>query len=124
MMAHSSVSEIQEWGCYALRNLACNNDANRVSIASKHGIEAIVSALTAHSTASKVQEYGCLDLLRLTFNELEGGVAVLEYNPSNSYGENASQRIKALINLDPFVGFLSLQNLVWELGNFIFGRKR
>jgi hypothetical protein len=47
MTAHSNVSKVQEQWCLALGNLACN-DANRISIAAKHGIEAIVSAMAAH----------------------------------------------------------------------------
>jgi hypothetical protein len=42
---------------------------NKRSIAAKHGIEAIVVAMTAHSNAAKVQEWGCLALFNLTFNE-------------------------------------------------------
>jgi hypothetical protein len=49
MVMHSSVSKVQEQGCYALGNLASNNVANRLSIAAKHGIEAIVSAMATHS---------------------------------------------------------------------------
>jgi uncharacterized membrane protein YecN with MAPEG domain len=132
MTAHSTVSKVQEEGCLTLSHLACNSDTNRVSIAAKHGIDAIVSAMTMHSNVSKVQDYGCMALLQLTFNEsvavriqLEGGVAVLEQNPSNSYAETALQSInKALSNDGPFVGFLFLQNLVCELGKFILGRKR
>jgi hypothetical protein len=88
-------------GCYALGKLAWNNDANRVSIAAKHGIEAIVIAMTAHSNIPGVQKWGCFTLFNLTFNEsvavriqLEGGLAVLEQNPSNSDAKRALQRIK------------------------------
>jgi hypothetical protein len=91
---------VQEYGCYTLGSLARNNDANRVSIAAKHGIEAIVSAMTAHKNVSKVQEGGCLALFALTHNEsvavriqLEGGVAVLEQNPSDVCAELALQSI-------------------------------
>jgi hypothetical protein len=54
-----------------------------------------------------MQEYGCFVLSNLTFNEsaavriqLEGGLAVLEQNPSNSDAKTALYRIKALINRD------------------------
>jgi hypothetical protein len=132
MTMHSTVFEVQEEGCHALAQLACNSDANIVSIAAKHGIDAIVSAMTMHSNVSNVQDYGCIALLQLALNEyvavriqLEGGVAVLEQNPSNACAELALQCInKALIVDGPFVGFLFLQNLVCELGTFIFGRKR
>jgi hypothetical protein len=106
MTTHSNDSEIQEEGCVALVHFAWNNDANRVSIAAKHGIEAIMSAMTTHSNVSKVQEYGCLALSNLTFNDsvaimiqLEGGLAVLEQNPSSSYAATALQRIRAVIDL-------------------------
>jgi hypothetical protein len=61
--------------------------------------------MTAHSHVPKVQKWGYLALFNLSFNEsvaariqLEGGVAVLEQNPSNSNAEKAIQRIKALIH--------------------------
>jgi hypothetical protein len=60
-----------------------------------------VSAMTVYSNVSKVQEWGCFALSSLSFNEsvatriqLEGGVAVLEQNPSNANAEKAMQRIK------------------------------
>jgi hypothetical protein len=59
MAKHSNIPEVQQNGCAALRNLAQNNNANRVSIAANHGIEAIVSAMKAHNKISEVQEYGC-----------------------------------------------------------------
>jgi hypothetical protein len=107
MMAHSNDPKVQERGSLALGNLAWKNKANRVSIVAKHGIEAIVSAMTAHIDVSKVQERGCSSLFNLTSNEsvavkiqLEGGLAVLEQNPSNSYVAAALKRInRALINL-------------------------
>ena len=102
----SNVVKRVECGWCALGNLASNNDANRVSIAAKHGIEAIVSAMTTHTNAPKVQDQGCLALFNLCFNEsvaarigVEGGLAVLEHNPSNSDAERALQRIRASINL-------------------------
>jgi hypothetical protein len=104
MMAHIMVSNVQERGCAALGNLACYNDANRVSIAAKGGIDAMMSAMTAHSNVSIVQERGSLTMLYLSLNksvkiQLAGGLTVLEHNPSNSNGEIALQRIKALILL-------------------------
>jgi hypothetical protein len=105
MTAHTNVSNVQEWGCRALGNLARKNDANCVSIAAKDAIEAIVIAMTAHSNVAKVQKGGCWALFHLTFNKYvavkiqhEGGMAVLEQNPSNSNAEKALQRIKALTN--------------------------
>jgi hypothetical protein len=47
MTAHIIVLKAQERGCVAVTNLACSA-ANRVSIAAKYGVEAIVSAMTAH----------------------------------------------------------------------------
>jgi hypothetical protein len=55
MTTHINVSKVQEQGCATLGNLAFNNDANRVSIAAKHGIEAIVSSMTVHSSIPKAQ---------------------------------------------------------------------
>jgi hypothetical protein len=68
MAAHRTVSNVQEQGCVALGNLASNNDANRVSIRAKHGIEAVVSAMIMHRNASKVQEYGCFALGNILCN--------------------------------------------------------
>jgi hypothetical protein len=67
MTAHSNVSKVQEWGCAALGNLACN-DANCVSIASNHGIEAVVSAMAAHRDVLNVQEWACVALSNLAWN--------------------------------------------------------
>jgi hypothetical protein len=62
--------------------------------------------MTAPNTNSKVQECGCLALSNLTLNDsvaimiqLEGGLAVLEQNPCNSYAVTALQRIRAVIDL-------------------------
>jgi hypothetical protein len=107
MTTHTYELKVQVRGCLALGNIA-SNDANCVSIAAKHGIQAIVRAMTVHVNKSKVQEYGCLALSNLTFNDSvairgiqleEGGLAVLEHNPSNSNAETALQRIKALASL-------------------------
>jgi hypothetical protein len=106
MKAHSNVSELQERGNLALGNLARDNDDNCVLITAKHGIEAIVCAMTAHSSVSEVQNYGCSALYNLSFKEsvavrigLEGGLAVLEQNPRDFQAKTALQRIKALITL-------------------------
>jgi hypothetical protein len=106
MVAHSNSLGVQQWGCAALMNLACNNAANCLSIAAKGGIKVIVSAMLAHSAIRKVQEWGCFALFYLTVNDsvavrmqFEGGLAVLEQNPSNSYAKRALQRIKPLIIL-------------------------
>jgi hypothetical protein len=105
MTAYSNESKVQELGCDALGTIA-RNDANRVSIAAKHGIEAIVIAMTAHSNIPEMQECGCSALLSLTLNEyvairveVEGGVAVLEQNRSNSNDKKALKWMnKALVN--------------------------
>jgi hypothetical protein len=106
MTAHSNVSKVQEDGCAALAQLAYNNDANRVSIEAKRGIEAIVSAMTVHSNVSRVQEEGWLALFNLTDNksvavriQLLGDVAVLGQNPSNSDAERALQRIRGSLKI-------------------------
>ncbi len=61
---------------FALGKLAANNDANRVSVAAKHGIEAIVSAMAKHSKASKVQEWGRLALGNLARNNDANRVSI------------------------------------------------
>ncbi len=123
MAAHSNMWNVQEYGCLALGNLSRNNDVNCVSIAAKYGIEAIVSAMTTHTNAPKVQDQGCLALFNLCFNEsvaarigVEGGLAVLEHNPSNSDAERALQRIRASINVPS-------RHLSCELDDLISGRK-
>jgi hypothetical protein len=106
MTAHSNIPDVQENGCLALANLAAKNDANRVSIGAKYGVEAIVRAMAAYSNISNVQKRGCLVLFILSFSEslaariqLVGGLAVLEQNPNNSHAERALQRINAFLNL-------------------------
>jgi hypothetical protein len=62
-----------------------------------------VIAMMVHTNITEVQEYGCLALFNLTFNksvavrilQLEGGLAVLKQNPSNSNAKRALKRIKA-----------------------------
>jgi hypothetical protein len=65
--AEQSASNVQERGCFALRNLACN-DANRLSIVAKPGIEAILSVMTEYSNVFTVQEEGCAALGNLAVN--------------------------------------------------------
>jgi hypothetical protein len=59
--------------------------------------------MTAHSNESRVQERGCSALFSLTFNksvaariQFEGGLAVLEQNPSNFNAKIALLRIRGL----------------------------
>jgi hypothetical protein len=63
--AHCASESVQHNGCWALVNLANNNDAKKVSIAAKGGIEAVVAALNAHRTSENVQNYGCMALTNL-----------------------------------------------------------
>ncbi len=44
---------MQDYGCYVLKSLAANA-ANRVSIAAKGGIDAVVAALNAHRASEYV----------------------------------------------------------------------
>jgi hypothetical protein len=61
---------VQELGCAALDYLARNN-------AAKHGIEAIVSAMTAHSNIPEVQEWsGCGALGNLARNNDENCLSI------------------------------------------------
>jgi hypothetical protein len=73
--------------CHALGNLARNNDANRLWIEARHGIEAIVSAMTAHSNMRKVQEWGCLAL-----------VNVASKNDANRVSIGAKHGIEAIVS--------------------------
>jgi hypothetical protein len=57
-------------------NLACDNYENSVSVAVNHGLEAILSAMTAHNNVSKVQEQGCLALGNLVSNNDANRVSI------------------------------------------------
>ena len=51
---------------------------NRVAIAAKQGIEAVVRAMGAHESSTGVQERGCSALVNLAAKNLENKVAIVE----------------------------------------------
>jgi hypothetical protein len=54
MGAHKSGTGAQERGCSALRNLMVNAE-NKVTVAARKGIEAVVRAMEAHGLSAVVQ---------------------------------------------------------------------
>ena len=61
-------ANIQEEGLMELRNLAYNNENNKVKIADAGGITTILSAMKTHSSNATVQENGCGALWNLALN--------------------------------------------------------
>ena len=69
MAGHGSSVGVQDAGCWALGNIAsCEslglyfvgwNAENRIAIAAKGGIEAVVRAMGAHESSAEVQDAGC-----------------------------------------------------------------
>jgi hypothetical protein len=68
MQQHGDHAGVQELGCLALRNLATNNDQNKMTIAAKGGIDVIVKAIQRHADHAGVQEKGCRALGNLAVN--------------------------------------------------------
>ena len=62
-------ANIQEEGLMELRNLAYNNENNKVKIADAGGITTILSAMKTHSSNATVQENGCGALWSLAVND-------------------------------------------------------
>jgi len=75
--AHLADAEIQEWGCKALHNLACNNDALRRSLIQQGALAAICNAMREHGANAGVQQEGCVALASLA-KEDEHAKAQLE----------------------------------------------
>eukprot|EP00505_MAST-04D_sp_SCG-Rhode-Island_P003745 Stramenopile-MAST_4_protein_3745 len=59
MAQHRDSTKVQQEGCKALANVACDNAATRPTIAEKGGIEAVFHAMTQHSHHEGVQRWGC-----------------------------------------------------------------
>ena len=59
MKQHPDSTEVQQYGCRALGQVAYLNDATRRTIAEKGGIEAAFRAMTQHSHDEQVQWRGC-----------------------------------------------------------------
>jgi len=68
MRQHVKVSRVQECGCGAIANLACNNDTNRVGIAIAGGIPVIEEVMRQHANISGVQDRGCDAIGKLAQN--------------------------------------------------------
>ena len=63
-----SNGDVQNSGCAALQNLACNNVNNRNTIAREGGIKAILDAMEKHKSKGVLQKKGCSVLLNLARN--------------------------------------------------------
>lgn len=64
MRAHKTVTDVQEQGCRALKNLAATGEAKK-SIAREGGIKVILEAMQEHTKEHSVQEHGCQALMNL-----------------------------------------------------------
>ena len=67
---------VQEEGCRALRNLACDAPANRTAIAAAGGVECVTAAMRTHADAADMQEDGCLALGNLARNHPANQTAI------------------------------------------------
>jgi len=61
-------SDIQQYGCAALFNVAFKNDENEMQIGSEGGIARITNAMRNHPKHIGVQKYGCGALGNLAYN--------------------------------------------------------
>ena len=59
---------MQEWGCWALRNLVRTSNAIREAVIEQDGIGVILSGMRAHRLEIGVQEWGCGVLRNITVN--------------------------------------------------------
>ena len=72
-------SDVQQWGCGALANLALNKEHNQEAIAAAGGLEAVVHAIQL--TAERgVQEQGFFALCNLLINNSRNQKAVWNSN--------------------------------------------
>ena len=100
MTQHRDSTEVQVNGCWALGNVASNNDANRRTIAEKGGIEAVFRAMTQHSHHEDVQQWGCGMMYMMVYCEsvrpaIREGKAVMDA-ARNNFPNNAD--IKKYLN--------------------------
>ena len=80
MRRHEASAEVALWGCRALWNIACDGAlavdlvscakrlcaaANRVPVARKGGIDAVVAAMRRHEDNAAVAEQGCAALCNI-----------------------------------------------------------
>ena len=62
LRGHASDARVQEYGCWALTNLAANDGEIKTRAGAAGGVEAVVAALRGHASDARVQEYGCFAL--------------------------------------------------------------
>jgi hypothetical protein len=78
MQKHRGKSKVQEYGSWALANLAENNPKAQVLIASKGGIQAIVEGMGHHRGHAWAQEQGCRAIRNLAMSANENRVSIAE----------------------------------------------
>jgi len=71
MRAYPLCAGVAEWGCKALHNLACNNDALRGWLLEHRTIELVCEALRHHADQAGVQLEGCITLASLAKSDEE-----------------------------------------------------
>ncbi len=109
LRAHSANAAVQEQGCWALRNICCNNADNQAKAGGAGAVEAVVAALRTHSANAAVQEQGCRALCNLCTDSADnkakaGGAGAIEAVVAvlRAHGANLSvqeQGCAALVNL-------------------------
>ena len=98
MAQHRDSTEVQEQGCWALRNVAAYNAANRRTIVEKGGIETVFHAMTQHSHDEEVQDWGCYMMYIMVIwcesarPAIREGKAVMDAARNNFPNNNAIQR--------------------------------
>ena len=94
---------MQEQGCWALWNLAANNDANQVKIGEAGGVDAVVKAMQTHLQHAGVQEQGCgalmnlaaKDALRASIKDLGGCTAAR--SASEAHGLSLARELAEML---------------------------
>ena len=59
MKEHTKVAAVQEQACAVLRSLSASNANNRIEIAAKGGIVAVLAAMKEHPEVANVQKKAC-----------------------------------------------------------------
>ena len=88
MNAHTRVATIQEYGCWALANIAAA-DETKLNVAEKGGIKAVVAAMKAYLNNAFVQENGCAAL---------GNIAMLAENQPKVAAAGGIEAVVAAMN--------------------------
>ena len=57
-----------KYACWALRNLSCDNDDNRIRITQADGVELTVHTMQENPTAEELLVLACAALLNLSFD--------------------------------------------------------